>query len=52
MFFSSQTVKALKEALLSFETLRFRSDAGKANAAQFSADRFRQEFLSLIETVV
>lgn len=52
IFFPSQTVKALKQALLSFETQRFQADAAKAQAARFNNERFRREFLSLVERIV
>jgi glycosyltransferase involved in cell wall biosynthesis len=50
LFFSEQSVKSLIEAVKSFESMSFDARVIRSHAELFSADRFRHELRTLIDT--
>jgi len=50
LLIKEQTADALAEAVTKFEVMKLSSKAASANAARFSAERFRREFLDHINT--
>lgn len=52
LLFKEQTSEALADAILKFETMNLSSKAASDNAARFSAERFRREFLDHIQKVI
>lgn len=51
ILFKEQTSEALADAILKFETMNLNSKAASDNAARFSSDRFRREFLDHIQKI-
>lgn len=51
LLFEQQTEAGLVEAVLRFESMKLGSKAAHKNAARFSSERFRQEFLSHIRSM-
>lgn len=49
LLFSDQTEAGMIEAVLHFESIKINSKAASINAARFSSERFRREFLGHIE---
>ncbi len=49
ILFKEQTSEALTDAILKFETMNLNREAASDNAARFSAERFRREFLDHIK---
>lgn len=51
ILFKEQTSEALADAILKFETMNLSSKAASDNAARFSTERFRREFLDHIQRI-
>lgn len=51
LLFKEQTAEALAEAVHCFESMDLNNKAASENAARFSAERFRQEFLDHIQKI-
>lgn len=51
ILFKEQTSEALADAILKFETMNLSSKAASDNAARFSSERFRREFLDHIQRI-
>ncbi|HNH27540.1 MAG TPA: glycosyltransferase [Anaerolineales bacterium] len=51
LLFKEQTSEALADAVLKFESMNLNSKAASDNAARFSAERFRREFLDHIQKI-
>ncbi|WP_158809360.1 glycosyltransferase [Beijerinckia sp. L45] len=51
-FFREQTVESIVEALVRFETMQFDSEAIVRRSRDFGAERFREEFGSLVENLL
>ncbi|MEO1751821.1 glycosyltransferase family 4 protein [Thiofaba sp. EF100] len=49
VFFQEQSVESLRSAIRYFETLEIRPGACRENALRFNEDRFKAEFLALVE---
>jgi glycosyltransferase involved in cell wall biosynthesis len=49
LLFQEQSSRSLNEAVLRFQKIRFNSKAASSNAARFSSQRFREEFLAYME---
>ncbi len=52
IFFQQQTKKSLIEALQKFEKTKFDSKACRKNAEKFSMDKFKQNFLSVVNKLI
>jgi glycosyltransferase involved in cell wall biosynthesis len=50
VFFNQQSVPALKNAVINFESTNITADDCRANAELFSNQRFQKEFFSLVQT--
>lgn len=51
LLFKEQTSRSLKEAVLQFQKMKLNSKAASENAARFSVERFRREFLAYMDSV-
>ncbi len=51
LLFKEQTAEALSEAIIRFESMKLNNKAASENAARFSEERFRREFLSHIDSL-
>jgi glycosyltransferase involved in cell wall biosynthesis len=49
LLFREQTAEALSNAVRTFEGMKLSSKAASDNAARFSSERFRQEFMEHIQ---
>ncbi len=52
LLFQEQSSRGLSEGVLQSKKIKINSRAASANAARFSSKRFREEFLSFMESVV
>lgn len=50
LLFHEQTAEGLVEAVRRFEGMKLKSEAAQENAARFSRERFREEFLDFMES--
>lgn len=52
VLFKEQTSESLVEAIKQFESMKLNSKAASENAARFSSERFREEFVSYINKII
>ncbi len=52
VLFDKQTPESLKGAVLTFEKLTFRADNLHTNAANFSKEKFKRDFVKIVQNVI
>lgn len=52
LLFKEQTSESLIEAVRQFESMKLNSKAASVNAARFSSERFREEFVNFVDTTI
>ena len=52
LLFNEQTGAGMAEAVLRFEAMKLKNKAAQANAARFSSQRFKEEFMVFVENAI